>query len=577
MAAPAPLLALHSPKPVGSQSRFTLLNRRIFGHHPRPSLLCWSLVSLVGAFSLLVSFRFLLGDNSRSRWTFLPFSKSQPPSPAEPRTDSFLPFDTTSSFHPVSYSESESQSKSISDLCANFPHHITQNRIQAVLKIGHGECQDKLDAQLNSVSACFQPGELLIFSDLDEDLKTKHPPSNRRPFNLPSSYFDPYPHNEGQTTQAEEFTNYEAMIALAKEGNLTTENDPTRKDNTGWKLDKYKFLAEVERAWEMRPNKEWYVFYETDTYVVWDNLFRFLLGGLDPNKEWYMGSPSPGRVDNDYADPEQNGRRTKIKTWFANGGPGFVLSRGAMEKLLRREMRRESEEGRLVMPPLTLKWLDTIRSDCCGDSVLGWALWKVGFKLSGMFPMFNVYPLHGVPFSERKWCQPVLTMHKTLPADMEGLWRWEQGVRRLGRPLLYADLYEFRHPGSIQGEVHKNWDNTNYDKQAKGGQDVGAKTLDECEKACQDDEKCLQYMWRGEDRHSCVLQVFINLGLEKQPERKEKNITFENPHKGEPAWRLEVEVTSFTSGWMTDRIEGWKSEHECTRVDWLWPSLDRYF
>ncbi|KAM7217461.1 beta-1,3-N-acetylglucosaminyltransferase radical fringe [Rhypophila decipiens] len=517
MAAPAPLLALKSPKPVGSQSRF-------------------------------------------------------------------LPFETTSSFHPVSYSESETQSKSISDLCANFPHHISQNRIQAVLKIGHGESRDKLDAQLNSVSACFQPGELLIFSDLDEDLVLSSSNTTEKKeqnihraidivANLPSSYFDPYPHSEGQTTQAEEFTNYEAMIALSKQGKLTTENDPTRKDNTGWKVDKYKFLAEVERAWDMRPNKEWYVFYETDTYVVWDNLFRFLLGGLDPDKEWYMGSPSPGRVDNDYAGPEQNGQRTKIKTWFANGGPGFVLSRGAMGKLL----RRESEEGRLVTPPLTLKWLDTIRSDCCGDSVLGWALWKVGIKLNGMFPMFNVYPLHGVPFSERKWCQPVLTMHKTLPADMEGLWRWEQGVRKLGRPLLYADLYEFRHPGSSKGEVRKNWDNTNYDKQAKGGHDVGAKTLDECEKACQDDEKCLQYMWRGEDRHSCVLQVFINLGLEKQPERKEKNITVENPHKGEPAWRIEVEVTSFTSGWMTDRIEEWKSEHECTGVDWLWPSLDRYF
>ncbi|KAM7203192.1 beta-1,3-N-acetylglucosaminyltransferase radical fringe [Naviculisporaceae sp. PSN 640] len=477
---------------------------------------------------------------------------------------------------------------SISDLCASFPHNITQNRIQPVLKIGHGENPAILSAQLNSVSACFEPGELLIFSDMDADLVVRTNNSDSVSgvhvhkaidilATLPKAYY-----------QHKDFAAYNTLQEMiANNTPITAENDPTRsrrdsdKLNTGWKLDKYKFLAGVERAWEMRPNREWYIFYETDTYISWDGLFRLLLtqnGAFDPDKEIYLGSPSPGR-----------------RTWFANGGPGFVLSRGAMRRLLARKAENGEKgigvgmgmtRGWFEEQSLTEKWMTAVQGDCCGDSVLGWALWKAGVKLGGLFPMFNVYPAHGVVYTEHMWCQPLVTLHKTTPRDMVELWRWEQGHRRLGRPILYADLYAFKNPGLLPGSspsksnnlnprrsndlLRPNWDNTAYDRLAPA-HDVHAISPAQCAVECDKDPACLQYLHRGE---TCVLMPYIVYGAEKLPEVNERNVTDESNPGG---WRMETETIEFTAGWMGGRIKGWRREHECKEVDWLWPSLDRYF
>lgn len=154
----------------------------------------------------------------------------------------------------------------------------------------------------------------------------------------------------------------------------------------------------------------------SDSYVFWDNAFRFLQT-FDPDQPIYMGSPSPGRFDS----------KRNIKTWFANGGPGYVLSRAAIKALLHRET---SPHGQYIDPPLTEKWLPLLRGECCGDSVVGWTLWNASIALQGYWPMFNPHPLHGIPYSDRYWCQPVLTLHKTSPKDMVDVWRWEFGQRQ---------------------------------------------------------------------------------------------------------------------------------------------------
>ena len=43
---------------------------------------------------------------------------------------------------------------------------------------------------------------------------------------------------------------------------------------SGWRLDKYKFIHMVEQTFLMRPAAKWYVFIETDSYVVWPNLIE---------------------------------------------------------------------------------------------------------------------------------------------------------------------------------------------------------------------------------------------------------------------------------------------------------------
>lgn len=339
-------------------------------------------------------------DNGAGLGRNLPWGLGRPSTKNEDQEPPYYPHETTSQFFPVSMDIAGKKAK---DLCASFPHYMTQ-RIQPVLKMGHGEKRDKIEAQLDSTSACFTQEELLIFSDLDETIRDRAVIDILA--DLPESY----------RSDNVDFENYLTMLEMRRNGTLDVDKEGMAKIN-GWRLDKYKFLPGVERAWAMRPGRDWYVFYETDTYVVWDNMFRFL-STLDPSKPLYMGSPSPGRMDEE----------KQFKTMFANGGPGYILSRAAVEKLLE---RRVGSDGRFVDEPLELKWLDLLRKDCCGDSVMGWVLYNLGIEVQGYWPMFNPHALHNVPYSDLYWCQPVLTLHKTTPASMPDLWRWEHSRRRM--------------------------------------------------------------------------------------------------------------------------------------------------
>ncbi|KAK4141467.1 uncharacterized protein C8A04DRAFT_14077 [Dichotomopilus funicola] len=480
----------------------------------------------------------------------------------KPLPPTFYPFETTSAFSPVSLDRVKS--KTLEELCDTFPHHLAQ-RIQPVLKMGHGENPKMVDAQFGSVSACFRPDELLVFSDLDEMVQGRHAIDILA--NLPQAYRDP--DEQGRTNQ--DYMNYETMAALARAKKLTPENDPAKGKN-GWRLDKYKFLAGVERAWQMRPDRDFYVFYETDTYISWDNMFRFL-STLDPHAPLYMGSPSPGRHDEN-----QN-----KETWFANGGPGYVLSRGAMEKLFAR--KSSSETGHLTEPPVSLKYLDLVRSDPCGDSVLGWALWNAGVPLSGFFPLFNTYPVHSMPYTERLWCQPFLTMHKLTPEDLIGVWRWEHGRRTLGNPLLYSDLFDyFPFATPAIPDVREDWDNTNWDRLGPG-RDVYVDSVKACQKACEDSPSCLQYHYQGTQSRKCVLQQFINHGVAKKPETVEKKVpipgTGNEKDKGAGKEKQKFNTIKhkhkYTSGWMKSRISVWVKQHSCPAPQWVFPSIERHY
>lgn len=310
-------------------------------------------------------------------------------------------FSSTSRFAPLTVHDAATAGTQ--DLCASFPKDML-NVVQPVLKVGHSENQERLAAHFNTTSSCFTKDELLVVSDLDEVVHGHRTVDVLA--DLPVGYYN--------LTKNPDFRHYVAQSDMHQNGTL---DHQTQKTIDGWILDKYKFLPMVERAWLARPDKAFYFFYESDTYVFWDNTFRFLQT-FDPDAPIYMGSPSPGRHD----------EARHVETWFANGGPGVILSRGAIKALLH---RRTDSNGHYTDPPLTERWQDVVAGECCGDSVLGWALWNVSVQLQGYWPMFNPHPLHGIPFSDLYWCQPALTLHKTLPRDMHSLWRWEYAQRTL--------------------------------------------------------------------------------------------------------------------------------------------------
>ncbi len=307
---------------------------------------------------------------------------------------------TTSSFNPVRYEDVAN--RSAQDLCSAWPAHLLAD-IQPVLKTGHGVLDARVGPQLHSVSACLI--NLLIFSDTEEHYKGH---------NLIDVIQDIPRHLRDEEYELQSW----------RAGAL---GDGTATRDQAWKTDKFKFLAGVSRAWQMRPDRKWYVFYEADTYIVWDNIFR-LLEHFDPDEPHYFGSPTQGVQ----------------KTWFGYGGTGYVISREAMRRLVREDY---DENGTYLGSRLTERNWHNLHNDCCGDSVLGWALIRENVTLEGLWPMFTPTPPHKTPFSgsRHQWCEPVISMHKPSEDDIIGLWRWQWEHRTADvgwtRSFLRAHMY----------------------------------------------------------------------------------------------------------------------------------------
>lgn len=276
-----------------------------------------------------------------------------------------------------------------SDICAGFPTYMF-SKIQVVLKIGASEPSERVHAQIASVTKCIP--SLIVVSDLEQELLGQYHAHDIIAA-LPKSYHVDNPDFDAYDVQKGRYV------------------DARLEAGDGWRLDRFKFLPMVERAYEMNMGAQWFVFLEADTYIVWDNLIR-LLEHFDPSTPLYMGSPSPGRQ-----------RADGQTVWFAYGGTGFVLSTAAVQALLSRKV---GSHGEYIQPPVNEQYEEIVKRDCCGDSVLGWALFEKGVNLSGLWPLFNPHPVHGVPFSEAYWCQPVISMHKSFPNDMIELSTWEQ-------------------------------------------------------------------------------------------------------------------------------------------------------
>ncbi|KAG6003278.1 hypothetical protein E4U21_002205 [Claviceps maximensis] len=478
----------------------------------------------------------LLGRDNRLK-RVLPFHHSHM-SP-----ESYM-FTSTSQFAPVTVADAATASNQ--DLCASFPKYML-NILQPVLKVGHSENQERLAAHLNTTSSCFTQDELLIVSDLDEKLLDHRAVDVLG--DLPAGYYD--------LSKNPDFQHYISQKEMRKNGTL---NKDTQKTINGWILDKYKFLPMVERAWLTRPGKAFYFFYEPDTYVFWDTAFRFVQS-FDPDTPIYMGSPSPGRHD----------ETRNVKTWFANGGPGFILSRGAIKALLH---RRVDSNGHYTDPALTEKWQDLVASECCGDSVLGWALWNVTVQVQGYWPMFNPHPLHGIPFSDLYWCQPVLTLHKTSPQDMHSLWRWEYAQRALHRPMLYADVWRLQHPS--EPSLLDNWDNGDWDRWDPPAEAL-INTAEACEQYCRQQERCMQWSWRGGDEKRCIPMSSIRYGTARTPEYMDEGDRRETIPQEALDQKTNRRRVDYKSGWMDARFKEWREQRTCEEVRWVGPSISRIF
>ena len=415
----------------------------------------------------------------------------------------------------------------IMDECFLFPKHLTRKNVQAVIKTGVADDRARTDAMLNTVIKCIR--NVLVISDADHKYggwKTVDVLAD-----LPAKTY----------MTEEDYTIYETQK------NATRDKKELHQGHEGWKIDKYKFLPQVERAIQHNPNAEWYVFLESDTYLFWDNIFR-LLDKHDSSLPYYFGSPAPGRNNR----PDQNSEEEE-QTWFAYGGSGFILSTAAAHRLVDRPRNGLGVKG----ARLTTEYQELIRNDCCGDSVLGYALHdKAGVEVSGLWPMFNPHRLEDVPFGKDYWCEPVISLHKTDPGPMKDLWIWDNGQRQQHeRPLLYRDLLFSFHGNFSQRE---NWDAA-FDAGFQLDDDSIVHTsLQACETGCFSNEECWQYTWHGSH---CYYSRALYIGRYKEPD----------------GYHNETD-RKYISGWDLDKIQTWSVKNTCEEgPHWVKPSVKRKY
>lgn len=445
--------------------------------------------------------------------------------PVTPYVD-YWQWETTSRFSNA-HSANETQEKSDGDdFCDSFPsYHLSH--VQVVLKIGSTEPRSRVDTHLATVTRCIT--NPIIVSDHESEINGHH--VHNILATLPGSFWG----------DSRDFQAYSAL----QRGELETV-----AGSQAWTLDKYKFLPMVERAYEMNPAAQWFVFIESDTYMVWDNMFR-LLDQFDPSVPLYFGSPTPG----------------KRPSFFAYGGAGFVLSTAAVQRLV---THKAGANGVYSQPSLSHRYKELVHQDCCGDSILGWALYESGVKLSGIWPMFNPHPVHGVPFNEGHWCQPVISMHKLSLEDMAGLARWEnQRGRKVSRsswpslvchqqltltfqlPLLYADLFEYTRLSTL--DYKTDWDNGDWGGWQEPAQSPGHRSVEACATACHEHPHCFSYTYVHSGH--CVFVPSMRLGAQK------------------PA----TEDMTLSAGWDMEKIRQFQNSHKCQRPQWVKPSTERIF
>lgn len=272
------------------------------------------------------------------------------------------------------------------DYCQNFPKALL-SEVQVVLKVAAGETSVS-KAHLSTVTSCIT--NLIIVSEAEERL------GDREVIDILAELPKSYEVNN---------LDFQAYINHKK---AHSEGETKQESQRSFKLDRFKYLPMVDKAYMTSPKAKWYVFLESDVYFFWDTLFR-LLSQLDPTEPHYLGAPHKG----------SEGR------WFAYGGAGIVMSNGLMKQLIPGRTPGSTDiprENRLAT-----RFENWVKEDARGDAVLAYAIQNVtGTRLEALDPTFTSDELRKITTYRDRWCVPLLSLHQLSPEQMEKLWKWER-------------------------------------------------------------------------------------------------------------------------------------------------------
>ncbi|KAF3765667.1 family 31 glycosyltransferase [Cryphonectria parasitica EP155] len=408
--------------------------------------------------------------------------------------------------------------------CDGFPD---TSGILLVMKTGATESYDKLPVQIMTALKCLP--DFLLFSDLDQRIGGHHVRDSL----------------DSVLSEAKEDNDDFDLYRLQQECAVDQDNCVKvleAADSAGWNLDKYKNIHMAEKSYRLRPDYDWYVFVDADTYVSWPNMV-YALRRLDPAKERYFGVPT---VIGD-----------KL---FAHGGSGYVVSRGAMREFAGKN------------PGIANKYDVEIKDNCCGDFMFAQALnATIGILVEGFWPLSNGEKPFTTPFGHNTWCHAVGMMHHMNSEEISSFWDFERKRYRTNhKPLVFSEVYDEFISSKLR-DVREDWDNASdgwfyidteskdhawedwrirkakkEDEKTELGKAAHA-SWEGCRAACLEHDDCFQFMWHNE---CCAMHADFKLGKPVKKEDKEKQ--------------------RYISGWDVDKVKSWIAEKgDCgDRVEW---------
>ncbi|KAJ3021813.1 hypothetical protein HKX48_007696 [Thoreauomyces humboldtii] len=237
----------------------------------------------------------------------------------------------------------------------------------------------------------------------------------------------------------------------------------------GWKADGHKNLPGFRELYRRFPDAEWYLMIDDDTYVFLDNLSD-RLSMYDPDGKHYFGAKTQF-VGCDGV------RQWGAGPYFAHGGSGIVLSRGAA-----REMMDGMDGKNGCIEKYKTCWAGDIRTSLC--------LRDQGILLHSPTGFFSTPPNRDFWFPHEP-CDRPLTFHHLLVKQIQELYSTERTIaNRVGKgSVTFGDIYWAWHP---ETEWQPDFDR-------KGG-DYAASACpspEACKDMCLDRKNCLAYVFDG--------------------------------------------------------------------------------
>ncbi|CAN8098709.1 unnamed protein product [Discula destructiva] len=267
----------------------------------------------------------------------------------------------------------------------------------------------------------------------------------------------------------------------------------------GWELDALKFIPSLEHVWKQLPGKKWYIMQDDDTFILRPSLYRFL-EQLDPAGEFYLGN----------AVGDYKGR-------FAHGGSSFVLSNGAMTKLL--------EDNPELVSQAYVASLDEV----WGDKLIATTLIKAGIYLSERYRyFFNGEPPLMAKMSADRLCSPIVSFHGL--AQPEQMKEVGKTFAEINEPVFWRDLWRiYGQPVDAFDTMSMRLNQDHVGRQDDSDMSRLVDSADECVDACAGlGRECLAWTWDNKTQ-ACLMSPWVIVG--DKPEGKYSGLHVEEVKK----------------------------------------------